>query len=231
MSRSEQAQTFTLRSYAAICCMLALTGACRFVTSPEAGAVASESANATNVEAPDSNPSRTMTSAGAAPDPGLAVDAAWPLDDSASGARPDAPPSAAGAPAAAPSSSAAPQPHAAAPPQPSPAPPSAATPAAPMHDAGTGSTTRATAPNEARCAAELANCLLSHPLGYAECLRANADYNCPESGAHIPTASPVTTEDGKPLSQACQAELADCIVQLPTPENAASCTEKARKCE
>lgn len=88
-----------------------------------------------------------------------------------------------------------------------------------------------TPPSDSECSQDLANCLLEDPLSYAKCLRINADHGCPEPDAGITTTSPVTTQDGKPLSQACQAELANCIARNPTPQNAGECTEKAQKCK
>jgi hypothetical protein len=85
--------------------------------------------------------------------------------------------------------------------------------------------------SDIECSNELAGCLLENPLNYAECLRINADHGCPEPDAGTATTSPVTTEDGKPLSQACQAELANCIMRNPTPSHANECTEMARKCK
>ena len=95
-------------------------------------------------------------------------------------------------------------------------------------DAGVSATASA---DEVQCSADLASCLLLDPLGYAACLRMQEEQGCPTTDAGVATSSPVTTEAGQPLSQACQAELASCIMRLPTPENAASCTEKARKCK
>lgn len=102
-------------------------------------------------------------------------------------------------------------------------------PPVPQGGADAGDRTR----SDAECSADLANCLLKNPLNYAECLRANADNGCPEpdAGAGTGTTSPVTGEDGKPLSMACQAELANCIARNPTPANAEECTATARKCK
>jgi hypothetical protein len=86
-------------------------------------------------------------------------------------------------------------------------------------------------PSDTECSAELASCLLQNPLNYAECLRENADHGCPEPDAGTSATTPVTGPDGKPISTACQAELANCIMRNPTPANAEECTETARKCK
>lgn len=83
------------------------------------------------------------------------------------------------------------------------------------------------------CSADLAQCLLDDPLDYDGCLRANADQGCPPPDAGTPpaTTTPVLDEDGNPISQVCQAELAKCIMREPTPDNSRVCTEMARKCK
>jgi len=82
------------------------------------------------------------------------------------------------------------------------------------------------------CDADLAACLIADPLGFDVCLRKNAEQGCPEAETTgTTTTTPVLDQDGNPISQVCQAELAKCIMRLPTPENAAECTEVARKCK
>lgn len=249
MSRSDNAQTRSFnrsRTCAAVSCMLMFTlgAGCRFSTNP-GDSILVEDASAD--EAPDSATPPTKTSTGknataAAKDAGVepsdAADAA-PSDagepaaaapttsdaGAAAAAGSSAPTPAAGASAPAAAASSAPVAGSAGATTPPPAAGSLATPTLPV-------TTPMQSPKEAQCSADLANCLLRDPLAYAECLRTNQDNGCPEPDAGVPVAtSPVMTEDGKPLSQACQAELANCIARLPTPENSASCTEKARKCK
>ena len=83
-----------------------------------------------------------------------------------------------------------------------------------------------------KCDADLSSCLLADPLGYDTCLRKNAQAGCPPSETQgASTTTPVLDEHGNPISQVCQAELAKCIMRLPTPENAAECTDTARKCK
>jgi hypothetical protein len=80
------------------------------------------------------------------------------------------------------------------------------------------------------CSARLAACLQDAPLNYDGCLRSNQERGCPAPDAGT-MPSTVLDENGNPISQVCQAELAKCIMMLPTPEHALECTEKARTCK
>lgn len=82
--------------------------------------------------------------------------------------------------------------------------------------------------DEVQCAADLAACLLADPLGYANCLRVSAEHHCTVADSLTPQIA--TNDKGEPLSAACQAQLADCITQDPTPDNAANCQEAANMC-
>ena len=98
-------------------------------------------------------------------------------------------------------------------------------------DAEDASAPQTTPAMQQQCDAELSKCLIADPLGYDVCLRKNAERGCPEPETSGTTTTPVLDENGNPISQVCQAELAKCIMRLPTPENAAECTETARKCK
>jgi hypothetical protein len=260
MSRSDHAQTLSFskfRTFAAVSCMLMLMlmlgAGCRFSTNPgdtiiveEDAGMEERSANPADekedIKATPTkmssvkNPAAVTSAAGA--EPSDAVDAAT----SDAGVSPAATPTTSGAASTSTGGSSAPATPAAgaaataalagsagqAAPPTAPTPSAAGSLAIPTLPVATPTQN----PKEAACSADLANCLLRDPLAYAECLRMNQDNGCPEPDAGIPpNTAHVTTEDGKPLSQACQAELANCIARLPTPENATSCTEKARKCK
>lgn len=244
MSRSDYAQTKS-RTRAAVSCMLMLTlgAGCRFTTNP-GDSIIVEDAGADETPANTSDPEEDTTKTGVATvekdagaEPNDTIDAGEPPRAAPTTSDAGAPPlagsaapalPAAGAAAPMPAGSSAPATPVAGSAGPTTPPPAAGTLALPTLPVATPAQT----PKEAECSADLANCLLRDPLAYAECLRTNQDNGCPEPDAGVPpTTSPVTTEDGKPLSQACQAELANCIARLPTAENAASCTEKARKCK
>ena len=81
-----------------------------------------------------------------------------------------------------------------------------------------------------KCHSDLALCLLDSPLNYDGCLRMAANNGCPMPDAGAPPST-VLDDNGNPISQVCQAELAKCIMKLPTPENALACTEKAKACK
>jgi hypothetical protein len=80
------------------------------------------------------------------------------------------------------------------------------------------------------CSIRLAACLQDAPLNYDGCLRSNQERGCPPPDAGV-MPSTVLDENGNPISQVCQAELAKCIMMMPTPEHALECTEKARTCK
>lgn len=94
-------------------------------------------------------------------------------------------------------------------------------------DAGTAAPPTMTA-EEAQCAADLASCLIVNPLGYAECLRMNAENHCELPDAMAPHVA--TNSQGEPLSTVCSAELAACITRNPTPEHALACQKQADTC-
>jgi len=81
-----------------------------------------------------------------------------------------------------------------------------------------------------QCNADLAKCIIDSPLNYDGCLRKSSDDGCPLPDAGT-SDSTVLDENGNPISQVCQAELAKCIMRMPTPTNALECTEAARKCK
>lgn len=222
-------------AYAAVCCMAALTGACRFSTNPDERAPGGELVGSrTDGPSADTTAAATNTPATAAaasePASEATTASAMPQDSAQPGTEP---------PAAAASTSTTPMHPSAADPTATArdaagsgaaAPGATATPDSSAADLADGGGLSNTQPaGETPCAAELASCLLRDPLGYAECLRMNAEHDCPEPDAGMAASSAITSETGEPLSQVCQAELASCIMR--SPADADACTEQARTCK